>query len=123
MNDTILLFVWMTLYLVWFEVNMIDILVWFYIPRRFGSSIALGLLQDFGLQIPLRPCYVLRGAFICLSFDRLCMKRARCGCQSPKNLVGASALPTGKFLRVRKVFARFYKIGHKTKPKHQLNSE
>ena len=43
--------------------------------------------------------------------------------QSPKNLVGASALPTGKFLRVRKVFARFYKIGHKMKPKHQLNSE
>ena len=72
MNDAILLFVWMTLYLIWFEVNMIDILVWFYIPRRFGSSIALGLLQDFGLRIPLRPCYVLRGAFICLAFDRLC---------------------------------------------------
>ena len=35
---------------------------------------------DFGLRIPLRPCYVLRGAFICLSFDRLCMKRARWGC-------------------------------------------
>ena len=33
--------------------------------------------------------------------------------QSPKNLVGASALPTGKFLRVRKVFARIYKITHK----------
>ena len=43
--------------------------------------------------------------------------------QSPKNLVGASALPTGKFLRVRKVFARIYKIGHKMKPKHQLKSE
>ena len=34
--------------------------------------------------------------------------------QSPKNLVGASALPTGKFLRVRKVFAPMYKITHKT---------
>ena len=43
--------------------------------------------------------------------------------QSPKNLVGASALPTGKFLRVRKVFARIYKIGHKIKPKHNLMSE
>ena len=36
--------------------------------------------------------------------------------QSPKNLVGASAMPTGKFLRVRKVFARIYKIVHKMKP-------
>ena len=43
--------------------------------------------------------------------------------QSPKNLVGASAMPTGKFLRVRKVFARIYKIVHKMKPKHQLKSE
>ena len=33
--------------------------------------------------------------------------------QSPKNVVGASALPTGKFLRVRKVFARIYKITYK----------
>ena len=39
--------------------------------------------------------------------------------QSPKNFVGASAMPTEKFLRVRKVFARIYKI----KPKHQLKSE
>ena len=54
MNDTILLFVWMTLYLVWFEVNMIDILVWFYIPRPFGALIALELLQDLGLRIALR---------------------------------------------------------------------
>ena len=38
------------------------------------------------------------------------------GGQSPKNLVGVSALPTGKFLCVRKVFARIYKIGHKMKP-------
>ena len=30
------------------------------------------------------------------------------GGQSPKNLVGALALPTGKFLHVRKVFARFW---------------
>ena len=35
-----------------------------------------------------------------------------CG-QSPKNPGGAVALPTGKFLRVRKVFARIYKITHK----------
>ena len=33
--------------------------------------------------------------------------------QSPKNIVGALALPTGKFLRVRKVFARIYKITQK----------
>ena len=32
--------------------------------------------------------------------------------QSPKNLGCVSALLTGKFLRVRKVFARIYKIGH-----------
>ena len=32
------------------------------------------------------------------------------GDQSPKNLVGVSALPTGKFLRVWKVFVRIYKI-------------
>ena len=36
--------------------------------------------------------------------------------QSPKNLVGMSALPTGKFLHVQKVFVRTYKIGHKIKP-------
>ena len=39
--------------------------------------------------------------------------RVKGGGQSPKNLVGALALPTGKFLRVRKVFARIYKITHK----------
>ena len=33
--------------------------------------------------------------------------------QSPKNLVGALALPTGKFLHVRKVVAHKYKIGYK----------
>ena len=32
--------------------------------------------------------------------------------QSPKNLVCVSALLTGMFLRVRKVFAHIYKIGH-----------
>ena len=36
--------------------------------------------------------------------------------QSPKNLVGVSALPTEKFLRFRKVFAHIYKIGHKMEP-------
>ena len=30
--------------------------------------------------------------------------------QSPKNFVGASALPTGKFLRAQKVFALFTKL-------------
>ena len=34
--------------------------------------------------------------------------------QSQKNPVGVSALPTGKFLRVWKVFARIYKIGLKS---------
>ena len=43
--------------------------------------------------------------------------------QSPKNLVGVSALPTLKFLRVRKVFARIYKIDYKVKPKHQCKGE
>ena len=33
---------------------MIDILVWFYIPRPFGALIALELLQDLGLRIALR---------------------------------------------------------------------
>ena len=33
-----------------------------------------------------------------------------CLIQRQKNLVGGLALPTGKFLRVRKVFARYYKI-------------
>ena len=32
-----------------------------------------------------------------------------CG-QSPKNIVGVLALPTGKFLRVRKVFAHMIEI-------------
>ena len=36
--------------------------------------------------------------------------------QSPKNLVCGYALHTGKFLRVRKVFARIEKIGYKMKP-------
>ena len=36
--------------------------------------------------------------------------------QSPKNLVCGYALHTGKFLRVRKVFARMEKIGYKMKP-------
>ena len=41
----------------------------------------------------------------------LCLREALPGAhQSPKNLVGASALPNGKFWRVRKVFARIYKI-------------
>ena len=31
----------------------------------------------------------------------------------PKNIVGVAALPPGKLLRVRKVFARIYKITHK----------
>ena len=31
-----------------------------------------------------------------------------------QNLVSAVALPIGKFLRVRKVFARIYKINYKT---------
>ena len=42
---------------------------------------------------------------------------------SPKNLVGASTLPTGKFLRVRKVFARIYKIDPKIKSKHCISLE
>ena len=36
--------------------------------------------------------------------------------QSPKNLVCGYALHTGKFLRVRKVFARIEKIAYKMKP-------
>ena len=36
----------------------------------------------------------------------------RCRKQSPKYIVGASALLTGKFLRVRKVFAHICKITH-----------
>ena len=35
--------------------------------------------------------------------------------QRQKNPVGVSALPTGKFLRVWKVFARIYTIDHKIK--------
>ena len=33
--------------------------------------------------------------------------------QSPKNLLGVSAFPTGKFLRVHKVFVCIYKVDHK----------
>ena len=43
-----------------------------------------------------------------------------CPTQSPKNFVGTSALLTGKFLRVRKVFVRVYKITQRMKSKHQL---
>ena len=43
--------------------------------------------------------------------------------QRQKNPVGASALPTGKFLRVRKVFARIYKIDPKIKSKHCIRLE
>ena len=43
--------------------------------------------------------------------------------QRQKNPVGASALPTGKFLRVRKVFARIYKIDPKIKSKHCISLE
>ena len=39
--------------------------------------------------------------------------------QRQKNPVGVSALPTGKFLRVRKVFARIYTIDPKIKSKHR----
>ena len=42
--------------------------------------------------------------------------------QSQKNPVGASALPTGKFLRVRKVFARINKIGSKSSQNKFLDS-
>ena len=42
--------------------------------------------------------------------------------QRQKNLVGVSALPTGKFLRVQKVFACVYKIVHDIKQKHQHKS-
>ena len=41
------------------------------------------------------------------------------GNQSPRNLVGMSALPTGIFLRPES----FYKIDHEIKPKHQHKSE
>ena len=43
-------------------------------------------------------------------------KRANPPPQSPKNLVCGYALHTGKFLRVRKVFARIEKIAYKMKP-------
>ena len=43
--------------------------------------------------------------------------------QRQKNPVGASALPTGKFLRVRKVFAHIYKIDPKIKSKHCIHLE
>ena len=46
-----------------------------------------------------------------------------CVCQRQKNPVGASALPTGKFLRVRKVFARMYKIYPKIKSKDCISLE
>ena len=43
--------------------------------------------------------------------------------QRQKNPVGVSALPTGKFLRVRKVFARIYTINPKIKPKDCIGLE
>ena len=41
--------------------------------------------------------------------------------QSHKNIVSALALPTGKFLRVRKVFAHIHKIYPKIKSKHCIS--
>ena len=43
--------------------------------------------------------------------------------QSLKNVVAASALPTGKFLRAWKVFACIYIIAHRMNSKHELRSE
>ena len=43
--------------------------------------------------------------------------------QRQKNPVGVSALPTGKFLRVRKVFARIYTIDPKIKSKDCIGLE
>jgi len=43
--------------------------------------------------------------------------------QRQKNPVGVSALPTGKFLRVRKVFARIYIVDPKIKSKDCIDVE
>lgn len=52
--------------------------------------------------------------FIQLSYDEIVWQYFKLNnrVQSPKNVVGALALPTGKFLHVREVFARIYKITH-----------
>ena len=61
--------------------------------------------QTFNQLAPMNMKLVLG---VKLSSDISCPK------QSQKKPVGALALPTGKFLRVRKVFARIYKIGPKS---------
>ena len=65
------------------------------------------------LQWRPRPSFQLNPEQGGMEAAQICRLQHRKG-QSQKKPVGALALPTGKFLRVWKVFARTYKMGPKS---------